>query len=325
MAEPRAFVTGAGGFMGAAVTERLRALGHEVRGVDLLAGDDQQVIPADISAPGPWQELASDCDLVVHTAAVVSNSASWGPAWQVNVVGTRNVVDACRGGSVRRLVHISSAAVYSHERPAVVTEDLPVRPSQRVYGDTKIAAEQVVLQAHAAGDVNATIVRPSDVYGPGSRPWTILPVQMLAAGRVILPASGRGMMNPLYVTDLVEGIVRAGTADTGVGQVFNLSGPDAVETREFFGHYCEMLGIDAPRVAPTPIAAGIATVLGTALRVLGRPSEAGAGTMAMLATHARVSNDKAAQMLGWEPKVGLTEGMRLTEAWLRDEGLLPGG
>ncbi len=325
MAEQRAFVTGAAGFMGAAVIERLRTLGYEVRGVDLVAGDDPQVTSSDISEPGRWQDLAADCDLVVHTAAVVSNSASWGSAWQVNVVGTRNVVDACRNGSVRRMVHISSAAVYSHERPAVVTEDLPVRPSQRVYGDTKIAAEQVVLQAHAAGEVTATIIRPSDVYGPGSRPWTILPVQMLAAGQVILPANGRGMMNPLYVTDLTDGIVRAGTEDAGAGQVFNLSGPDAVETREFFGHYCGMLGIDGPRVAPTPVAVGIATVVGTTLRALGRPSEASAGTMAMLATHARVSNRKAAEVLGWEPQVDLTEGMRLTEAWLRAEGLLANG
>lgn len=323
MAESRAFVTGAGGFMGAAVIERLRAGGYEVCGVDLVASDDPQVTAADISKPGRWQDLAAGCELIVHTAAVVSNSASWDSAWEVNVVGTRNVVAACRGGPDQRLVHISSAAVYSHKRPAVVTEDLPVRPSQRVYGDTKIAAEQVVLQAHAAGEVTATVVRPSDVYGPGSRPWTILPVQMLSAGQVILPARGQGMMNPLYVTDLVDGILRAGTDSAGEGQVFNLSGPDAVETREFFGHYCEMLAIDGPRVAPTPVAVAIATAVGTTLRALGRPSEASAGTMAMLATRARVSNHKAREVLGWEPQVKLSEGMRLTEAWLRAEGLLP--
>lgn len=319
---PRAFVTGAAGFMGAAVSERLRALGYDVSGVDMATRDDTRITEADISAPGSWQDLAAGCELVIHTAAVVSNSSSWDSAWKVNVRGTRNVVEACRDGGVQRLLHVSSAAVYSHDRPPVVTEDLPVRPSRRVYGDTKIAAEQVIWQAHAAGEVTATVVRPGDVYGPGSRPWTVLPVQMLAAGQVILPARGHGLMNPLYVTDLVEGVVAAATNPAGAGQVFNLSGPAAVETHNFFRHYCVMLGIGGPRVAPTRLAVAIATIVGGTLRALGRPSEASAGTMAMLATDARVSNQLARDVLGWEPQIDLDEGMALTEAWLRAEGLI---
>lgn len=319
---PRALVTGAAGFMGAAVSEKLRSLGYEVSGVDMTAQGDTRVTGADISAPGSWQDLAAGCELVIHTAAIVSNSSSWDSAWAVNVRGTRNVVEACRDGGVQRLLHVSSAAVYSHDRPPVVTEELPVRPSKRVYGDTKIAAEQVIWQAHAAGEVTATVVRPGDVYGPGSRPWTVLPVQMLSAGQVILPARGHGLMNPLYVTDLVAGLVAAATSPAGEGQVFNLSGPEAVETHEFFGHYCAMLGIGGPRVAPTLLAVAVATLVGGTLRTLGRPSEASAGTMAMLATGARISNQKASDILGWQPQVDLDEGMELTEAWLRAEGLL---
>lgn len=319
---PRAFVTGAAGFMGTAVSERLGALGYEVTGVDVVARDDRGVTMADISTPGPWQELVAGCDLVIHTAAVVSNSASLDSAWKVNVGGTRNVVEACRDGGVRRLLHVSSAAVYSHDRPPVVTEKLPVRPSGRVYGDTKIAAEQVVFQAHAAAEVTATVVRPGDIYGPGSRPWTILPIQMLAAGQVLLPARGHGLLNPLYVTDLVEGVITAATNPAGAGRVFNLSGPAAVETRDFFSHYTRMLGISAPRVAPTILAVVVATVVGSTLRALGRPSEASAGTMAMLATDARVSNELAYEVLGWEPQVDLATGMAMTEAWLRAEGLI---
>lgn len=319
---PKALVTGAAGFMGTALSDRLRSMGYDVTGIDVVAAGDEGVTRADISAPGSWQELAAGCDLVFHTAAVVSNTSPLESAWKVNVRGTRNVVEACRDGGVRRLLHVSSAAVYSHDRPPVVTEILPVRPSGRVYGDTKIAAEQVVWQAHAAGEVTATVVRPGDIYGPGSRPWTILPVQMLAAGQVILPARGHGLLNPLYVTDLVEGVLAAATNPTGAGRVFNLSGPDAVETRDFFSHYCKMLGIKGPRVAPTVLAVAVATVVGGVLRAMGRPSEASAGTMAMLATDARVSNELARDVLGWEPQVDLDAGMAMTESWLRAEGLI---
>ena len=175
---------------------------------------------------------------------------------------------------------------------------------------------------HAAGEVTATVVRPGDIYGPGSRPWTILPIQMLAAGQVLLPARGHGLLNPLYVTDLVEGVITAATNPAGAGRVFNLSGPAAVETRDFFGHYTRMLGISGPRVAPTILAVVVATVVGSTLRALGRPSEASAGTMAMLATDARVSNELAHEVLGWEPQVDLDAGMEMTEVWLRAEGLI---
>lgn len=240
----------------------------------------------------------------------------------MNVVGTRNVVDACAAGEVGRLLHVSSVAVYSHDRPAVVTEATPVRPSGDAYGETKIAGEQVVLQAHAAGDVTATIVRPGDVYGPESRPWTILPVQMLRARQVVLPAAGKGSFNPIFIDDLVAGVATAADHDAAAGQVLNLTGGRAVPTRQFFSHYCRMLGIDGPRVAPTGVAVAIATVVGSAIRAVGRHSEANAATMRMLAATGEVSNDRARELLGWAPDVGLEEGMARTEGWLRAEGYL---
>ncbi|MCZ7629022.1 MAG: hypothetical protein M5U19_08115 [Microthrixaceae bacterium] len=94
------------------------------------------------------------------------------------------------------------------------------------------------------------------------------------------------------------------------------------ETRDFFSHYCKMLGIKGPRVAPTVLAVAVATVVGGVLRAMGRPSEASAGTMAMLATDARVSNELARDVLGWEPQVDLDAGMAMTESWLRAEGLI---
>ncbi len=325
MNRPRTvFITGAAGFMGRAVGERLRSEGWTVRGVDQNADESTGIIAGDIATAGPWQDHVQGADLVVHTAAIVSNAAAFDEGWRVNVGGTRNVIDAARDAGVARLLHVSSTAVYSHHRPAAVTERHPVRPSGEVYGETKIAAEQTVWQAHAAGEITATVIRPSDVYGPGSRPWTILPVQMLSAGQVVLPARGHGTFNPIYIDDLVDGLVVAAQHEAAAGQVFNLAGSRSCETREFFGHYCRMLGIDGPRVAPTAVAVAIAQVVGTTLRALGRPSEANAATMHMLASTGGVSIDKAEAVLGWRPQVGLVEGMDRTEIWLRAEGLLPG-
>lgn len=320
---PRAvFVTGALGFIGWAVADRYRAAGAEVRGVDVRADPAGGVVAGDIAEPGLWQEHATGCDLVVHTAWVVSNVAGASHAWDVNVRGTRHVLDAAAAGGATRFVHFSSAAVYGHVRPDPVDERRPVRPTGATYGDTKIAAEQVVLQAHAAREVMATILRPGDVYGPGSRPWTVLPIEMLHRHQVLLPARGRGTFNPVFVDDLVDAVLLAASAEDGAGQVFNVTAGTAVDTREFFGHYARMLAIAPAPVAPTSVAMVVAELLGRASRALGRPSEASAATVRMLAGQGAVSIEKARRVLGYEPRVGLVEGMRRTEAWLRAEGML---
>jgi nucleoside-diphosphate-sugar epimerase len=121
---------------------------------------------------------------------------------------------------------------------------------------------------------------------------------------------------------VVDAVLLAAESEAAAGQVFNVSGGAAVDTREFFSHYTRMLGRGPPRVAPTGAAIAVAEVLGRVSRVLGRPSEASAATVRMLAGEGAVSIDKARRVLGYEPRVDLDEGMRRTEAWLRAEGLL---
>ncbi|KAA0234991.1 MAG: dTDP-glucose 4,6-dehydratase [Acidimicrobiales bacterium] len=324
---PRLLVTGAAGFIGRAVSQRFLDEGWEVTGVDLMDGADGDpavpIVAGDVSEPGPWQDSVSGSDLVVHTAALVSNTATVDEAWAVNVRGTRNVIEAAVAAGTSRIVVFSSCAVYSHHREGGVTELTPVRPSGGAYGDTKIATEQVALQSHAAGEIDVTILRPGDVYGPGSRPWTIIPIQMLKAHQVVLPARGHGTFVPVYIDDLTDFVWRAATSEVARGQVFNVTGGVAVEAREFFAYYCRMLGIDGPRVAPTPVAVALAEVIGRVLRLLGRRSEANASTMRMLAATGSVSIARAGDLLGWEPQVDLDEGMQRTEKWLRANGLLP--
>ena len=190
----KVFITGASGFIGRTIAAKLRARGDEVCGVDIVANPDANVVAGDISAPGDWQDHTAGCDLIVHTAAIVSNSEDMQAQWRVNTVGTRNTLDAAVRAGARRFVYLSSVRAFSDTGfPDNVTEAWPVRPDGNPYVDTKIACEQVVLQAHAAGEIAVTIVRPGDVYGPGSRPWTIIPVEMIKANRFLLPAMGNGI------------------------------------------------------------------------------------------------------------------------------------
>lgn len=316
MAEPaRAFVTGALGFIGRAVSRRLRERGIEVRGMDVRGEPDLDVVGGDVAADGSWQRHAAGCDLVVHTAAIVSMRRDPGPIWDVNVLGTRRALDAAREGGAQRFVHLSSVTAFSFDYPDGVTEAHPIRPNGVPYVDTKVASEQVVLQAHAAGELPCTVVRPGDVYGPGSMPWTVWPVEELARGRLLLPAFGRGVISPAYVDNLVDGILLAGEREEGAGQVFTISDGVGVTTSEFFGHYARLLDKPLRRV-PTLASRALAAAV---MRLPGS-GEVSPAAVAYVAKTGTYSIAKARRLLGYEPAVDLEEGMRRTTDWLRAEG-----
>ncbi len=312
----RVFVTGALGFIGRALADRYASEGAEVRGVDVSADPERGVVAGDIGSPGEWQRHAAGSDLVIHTAAVVSMRDDPDPIWRVNVLGTRHALDAARDAGASRFLHLSSVTAFGFDFPDGVTEDHPVRANGVPYVDTKVASEQVALQAHAAGEVTCTIVRPGDAYGPRSRPWTILPMEEIARGRMVLPAMGRGLLNPVYIDNLVDGISLAAGRDEGAGQVFTISDGIGVPTREFFGHYAELAGRKL-RVAPTRLVRALAAA---GARLPGRDSEVNTGAIEYIARGGTYSIDKARRVLGYEPAVGFEEGMRRTTEWLRAEG-----
>lgn len=319
----KVFITGAGGFIGRALADRYRASGAEVRGVDLAADAARGIVAGDVATPGAWQEQLAGSDLVFHTAAIVSNAYDLATSWRSNVLGTRTVLDAAAKAGVGRFVHLSSVRAFSDlDFPDGVDEHHPVRTDGNPYVDTKIASEQVVLQAHAGGEVPCTVVRPGDVYGPSSRPWTVLPLEIIKANRFALPAMGLGVFSPVYVDDLVAGLTLAAERPEAVGQVFTLTGGVGVTCAEFFSHYYRMLGKHGPVCLPTPVALAGASVAGTVARLRGQRSEINSASMRYLARRGTYSIEKARRLLGYEPAVTLDEGMRRTEAWLREQRLL---
>ena len=193
----------------------------------------------------------------------------------------------------------------------------------RLGGRPPVAGEEDermrLLAAHSAGELACTVVRTGDVYGPGSYFWTVTPVREIAARRIVLPAMGRGLVSPVYVDDLVDGVMLAGSRPEAAGQIFTLTGDRPAETRKFFGHYARMLGRKRVPSAPTPVV----VPLGAAMARLRRGSEVTPAAIRYFTRTGTYSIEKARSQLGYEPGVGLDEGMRRSEEWLRSEGLLP--
>lgn len=328
------FVTGANGFMGRALIDRYRAAGVAVRGVDVDADPDRGVVAGDVTDASRWRDAIEGAQVVIHTAAIVSNNIASERAWHVNVVGTQRVLDAATEAGAERFVQISTMGVtrFAHVHPDAAQRCLPGRelderwplmPTGNPYSDTKIAGEHVVLAAHASGQQACTVIRPADVYGPGCRPWVLEPIAAMRSNRFLLPARGQGLFTPIYIDDVVDGIVAAATNSAAPGQIFHLGGEAPVTTLEYFGHLSRMLGMTGPpRSAPTPVAVAAAEAARLVAVARRRHTELGRGVMAMLAKTRGVSNDKAHRLLDWWPRVSLDEGMRRVATWLRDAGHL---
>lgn len=322
----RVFVTGANGFIGRALMGRFAELGSAVAGVDLNADPARDVVAGDVSAPGDWQRHAHGSDLVIHTAAVVSNNAPPALYRRVSVGSVRHVIDAAIRAGAARLTHVSSVAAYGLDFTTIrgETSDISVL-SGYPYCDAKAASEHAVLAAHAAGRLACTIVRPGDVYGPGSRPWVLIPIDMMKRKQFLLPARGRGIFSPVYIDNLLDGTVAASLSDSGSGEIFNITDGVDVACKDFFAYHHRWLGRrGAPLSLPTTVARPAAAAGGFVLgRLLRQDTEISPGTMAMLNRKAGYSIEKACTALGYTPAVSLQDGMDRTERWLKSERLIP--
>ncbi len=316
----RVFITGADGFIGRALSERLRADGVEVAGVDTRPSS-QEVVVGDISRDGAWLESVDGADLVIHTAVIVSMQGDPDSFYDINIAGTRRVLEAAVRTGAKRFVQFSSTVVYSDRFPPNVDETYPVRINGNPYVDTKIASEQVVFQAHSAGEIPVSVVRPGDVYGPGSRPWTTEPVEMLKRHQFMLPGKGEGIFSPIYIDDLIDGALAVAESPNAAGHAFNISCAAGVTNKEFFGHYARMLGVSLPCL-PVAVLLPLAATSYRLRRVLPVSPDTNPNSLRFLLRKNSHSIAKARELLGWEPRVGLEEGMRRTEAWLRTQGML---
>jgi nucleoside-diphosphate-sugar epimerase len=316
----RVLVTGAAGFIGRALVARLRENGCRVVGVDSAPDPDPQIVAGSTVDPSSWAHLLDGVGAVVHTAAIVSNAASHAEAWRVNVLGTRRVIEAMSRAGVPRLLHVSSIMAFGFDFPDGVDESYPARVTGYSYPDTRVNSEAVALAAQVRGDTDVTIVRPGDVIGPRSV-WVVEPLRLAPRGLLLLPANGTGLLSPIYLDNLLDGMLLALTEPRASGEVITLTDGYLIPCRDYFGRLAALAGARA-HTLPSPAAVGLIHSAGAVLRRLGRDSELSAASALMLSRTGGYSTAKARRLLGYTPQVGYEDAMTRIEAWVRAEGLV---
>jgi nucleoside-diphosphate-sugar epimerase/predicted dehydrogenase len=247
----KVLVTGATGFIGGRLVERLLEQGAEVRCVVRSLGSavrlarlPVEIIKADLADAKAIDAAVQGTDLVFHCAYDPRSETQ-------NIAALKNLIDASLAHRLRRLVLTSTFSVYEPFPEGPVTEGTPDGDTNWVYTRTKLALERMLLEATRSRGLPGTILQPSIVYGPFSRPWTIAPAEMLLYGTVVLPDRGEGQCNALYIDDLVDAMLLSAQRPEAIGERFIISGPETVSWGCFFEEFASALGAKPPEYRPS--------------------------------------------------------------------------
>jgi nucleoside-diphosphate-sugar epimerase len=318
-------ITGATGFIGSHLAERLVAEGACVR---VLVRDPQKLIPAlrdqaevargDLLQPDGFAAATRDCELVFHIAAWLGQPNRREAAYAINVTATQQLAEAARATGARRFISTSSVAVYGPVLNGIVDETWP-HSDVYLYSETKSLGEQAVFAAQT-DRFEVTVIRPSQVYGPRGGSWTTLPVDLAKRGLPSLIGGGHGFAHPVYVANLVDAYLLAAQCDEAIGEAFTICDTD-VPWREFYGRYAAMAGKHA-RSVPVWLARYAAFGAELGAKIMRRPPAYSRAMLGFMTGRCVYSTDKARRLLGWSPRFSLDEGLRQTEIWLRETGMI---
>jgi len=247
-------VTGSGGFLGSAVTGRLVELGAEVRGLAGPVGETALLRPAppgvrvahgEIDDGALLASLLEGVDCVFHLAGPPSVAESFAaPAryFRIHAAGTAALLERCAEAGVRRLVHVSSAEVYAPPAPAAASKRAPVgedhpRLPRSPYGVAKLAAELLLETWAASAGIQATIVRPFSVYGPGGSPRSLVGqlIGQLVRGEPIQVGDLRPVRDYCFVADAAEAIAACAAREGAPVRAYNLASGRGVSVAELAG------------------------------------------------------------------------------------------
>ncbi|MCA9192636.1 MAG: NAD(P)-dependent oxidoreductase [Planctomycetales bacterium] len=345
----KVLVTGAAGFVGGWVAESFDLAGIPVRAgvrrwssASRLVRRKLEVAPCDVTSVPQLRAAMADCDAVIHCA--VGNE-------EVTVRGTENVLAVAHEMRLERIVHLSSVAVYG-EPTGIVPEDHPRNGSSSAYALHKISAENICEKYMQLG-APVVILRPTIVYGPFGYTWTVSFAHRLFSGKWgTFGKHGDGTCNLVYVTDVVQAAARALTSDRAVGATFNINGGDIVTWNEYFRRFNAALGQPPLKEqAIWPIAAK--SRLMAPIRAAGRfglshckdwlmslnaksalaaqymrATESSlkvtptAGQLRLFGRKVDYPNYHAKELLGYQPLVGVSQGVQTAAAWVRQKHLL---
>lgn len=321
-------VTGATGFTGGHLALRLRKLGHPVRAlvrpgakVDHLKAAGVMLVEGDLRERGDVLRAAEGARRIFHIAAVFRTAGHPDSHYcDVNVGGTENVFDAARTHGAARVVHCSTIGVHGDCDDIPCTEESLFKPGD-IYQETKLKGE-FAARAALDGGVPGVIFRPAGIYGPGDLRFLKL-FRSVHNGSFRMFGSGETLWHPVYIDDLIDGILLCGEVEAALGRTYILAGDRYVTLNELIEGIARAVGVTPPRgrLPFWPLNAG-AVVCEGLCRPFGIDPPLHRRRVAFFVKNRAFSIERARNELGFRPRVELADGLARTAAWYAAEGLV---
>lgn len=321
----RALVTGGGGFLGRYVVEQLQARGDQVRVLGRrdypdLAASGVECVRGDVADAEIVSQACDGIDVVFHTAAIAGIWGRWEDYYQANVVGTENVIAACRQHRVGRLVQTSSPSVTfdGHDQNGV-DESVPY-PTRWLahYPRSKALAEQLALAANQPGKLLTCALRPHLIWGPRDQHLIPRLIERAKSGKLRIVGNGKNLVDMIYVENAAAAHLQAADALTEggaiCGRAYFLSQGEPVVCWDWINDLLKLAEIPPLRRKISYRAAyAIGGLMEAAYRLAGKYDSEPRMTRflaAQLATNHYFDLSAARRDFGYQPKINLAEGMR---------------
>ena len=328
--KPLALVTGATGFTGGHLARELRRRGYAVRALTRRGSDTSGLADHGIElCEGQLVNLDDVTRAMQGVGVVFHIAAAYREAkhpdsyyFDVNVGGTKHILDAARSEGVSRVVHCSTAGVHGEVTTIPADENAPMNPGD-VYQDSKLEGERMAMAEFERG-LPGVVFRPVGIYGPGDTRFLKL-FRTIANRRFRMFGSGEVLYHLTYIDDLVDGIILCGESPQALGETFLLAGPRYTTLNELVRLVAEAVERPAPRgrLPLWPLLTA-ATVCEVACRPLGIDPPLHRRRCDFFTKDRAFTSEKARRMLGYQPRVDLDVGLKRTADWYRSAGLLRG-
>lgn len=325
----KTLITGATGFLGGALARRLHSMGWEVTGLgrnpevlQQLESEGIKTVQVNIEDEPAMREACKDQEIVFHCAAFPSPWGKYEAFYQTNVVGTRNVVQACKDNNVQRLVHVSTPSIYfTYESRLNVRENALLPKPISHYAKTKLLAEEEIDKAHEDG-LPVITIRPRAIFGPGDSVLFPRLIPRLKEGRLPIIGDGENIIDLTYIDNVVDALLLCiDSPKWTLGKKYNISNGEPIRIWDLIGRICKDLDLPYPTRRISHRVADIAALsLETIYKLLPGQPEPPLTRLAvsMISNSTTLDITAARSDLGYRPNVAIAAGVVRFIKWWKE-------